>query len=205
MCIARRVFLICALTLSGFVNAQTLVGKVIAVKDGDTVVVLDDQKRSYDVRLAGIDAPEKAQSFGQRAKENLSDISFGMRVEVFGSKIDKYGRTVGKIMVGAIDANLEQVRAGMAWHYKEYQREQSAADRAAYAAAEEKARANRVGLWRDLSPTPPWDWRHGNKAADAQKIAAQQSVECACGGASFCTGPRGGQYCLKPNGKKQYQ
>lgn len=192
------------LSLSGFASAQGLVGKVIAVKDGDTVVVLDDQKRSHDVRLAGIDAPEKAQPFGQRSKEHLSDRVFGKRVEVVGNKIDRYGRTVGKIMVGASDANLEQVRSGMAWHYKKYDGEQSASDRVAYTAAENAARNARAGLWRDSSPTPPEDWRQGDKAADAQKMAAQQSTACPCGGAASCVGSRGGQFCLKPNGKKQY-
>jgi endonuclease YncB( thermonuclease family) len=157
------VVLVAALGFAQWATAQQLSGKVIGVKDGDTVVVLDAEKRSHDIRLAGIDAPEKAQPFGQRSKEHLSDTVFGKRVEVVGSKIDRYGRTVGKIMVGAADANLAQVRAGMAWHYKEYQREQSSADRLAYSAAEDAARSSRVGLWRDPSPTPPWDWRR-NKA-----------------------------------------
>jgi micrococcal nuclease len=199
-----RIVLIVMLCLAGIASAQSLVGKVIAVKDGDTVVVLDDQKRSHDIRLSGIDAPEKAQPFGQRSKEHLSDTAFGKRVEVVGNKTDKYGRTVGKIMVSGTDANLEQVRAGFAWHYKKYSNEQTVADVAAYAAAENAARASRIGLWRDLSPTPPWDWRQGDKAADAQKMAAQQSGECPCGSTAVCTGPRGGQYCIKPNGKKQY-
>lgn len=168
------------------------------------MVVLDAQHHSYDVRLAGIDAPEKAQPFGQRSKEHLSDSVFGKQVKVVGNKTDKYGRTVGKIMVNGFDANLEQVRSGFAWHYKEYAREQSAEDRTTYAAAEVAARAKRIGLWYDSVPTPPWEWRHGNKAADNQKVAAQQSVECPCGGAALCTGSRGGHYCIKPNGKKQY-
>ena len=107
------------------------------------MVVLDAQHHNYDVRLAGIDAPEKAQPFGQRSKEHLSDSVFGKQVEVVGNKTDKYGRTVGKIMVNGFDANLEQVRSGFAWHYKEYAREQSAEDRTTYAAAEVAARAKR--------------------------------------------------------------
>jgi endonuclease YncB( thermonuclease family) len=196
--------LIVLLGFTGFAAAQPLSGKVIGVKDGDTVVVLDAEKRSYDIRLAGIDAPEKAQPFGQRSKEHLYDTVFGKQVTVEGGKIDKYGRRVAKIMVNGADANLAQVRAGFAWHYKEYEREQSTTDRKLYADAESAARSARLGLWRDNAPTPPWEWRHGDKSADKKEMAAQQGGECPCGGVTLCTGSRGGQFCIKPNGKKQY-
>ena len=89
------------------VGAATLKGKVIGISDGDTVDVLDSSKTTHRIRLAGIDAPEKAQPFGQRSKEHLSDSVFGKQVEVHGGKIDKYGRTVGKILVNGFDANLD--------------------------------------------------------------------------------------------------
>ena len=139
--------------------AGELLGKVIGVKDGDTVVILDDQKRSHDVRLAGIDAPEKAQHFGQRSKEHLSDTVFGKRVEVVGSKIDRYGRTVAKVLLNGRDVNQAQIAAGMAWHYKKYEREQSSNDRMLYGAEELSARAAQRGLWGDHQPVAPWDWR----------------------------------------------
>ncbi len=79
------------------------------------------------------------------------------------SKQDKYGRAVGKILVDGTDANLQQVKAGLAWHYKKYQKEQSIEDRTIYAQAEEQARTEKQGLWIDPAPTPPWDWRHQRK------------------------------------------
>jgi endonuclease YncB( thermonuclease family) len=94
--------------------AEVLVGRVVAVSDGGTIDVLDDRKNVHRVRLAGIDAPEKAQPFGHRAKEHLSTTVFGKRVEVSGEKIDRYGRIVGKVLVSGTDANLEQVKAGFA-------------------------------------------------------------------------------------------
>lgn len=112
----------------------------------------------------GIDAPEKKQAFGQKSKEHLSSLVFNKQVSVDYSKRDKYGRTVGKITVDGIDANLEQIKRGLAWHYKQYQREQSEADRVAYAKAEEQARSGRRGIWFDTNPTPPWDWRHQHKS-----------------------------------------
>mgnify|MGYP002382402806 CR=1 FL=1 len=67
---------------------------------------------------------------------------------------------VGKILWNDHDVDLQQIESGLAWHYKQYQRDQSPADRQAYAAAEDIARANHVGLWRDAHPIPPWEFRH---------------------------------------------
>jgi len=64
------------------------------------------------------------------------------------------------VVFSLIGANLEQFRRGMAWHYKQYQREQSAHDREAYGAAEVEARGARVGLWGDEQPVAPWVFRH---------------------------------------------
>ena len=120
---------------------------------------------------------------------------------MLSNKTDKYGRTVGKVMVAGKDANLDQVRSGFAWHYKEYQKEQSASDRLAYANAETSARNMKSGLWNDPKPMPPWEWRHGGK----NETTAQSSASgCPCGAATFCSGSRGGQYCIAPNGKKKY-
>ena len=135
----------------------------MAVADGDTVTVLDASNTQWKIRLMGIDAPEKKQAFGSKSKESLSALVFDKSVSVEYSKRDKYGRTVGKISVAGVDANLEQVKAGMAWHYKKYQNEQTADDRATYAQAEEAARDTRRGLWIDAEPMPPWDWRKQQK------------------------------------------
>ncbi len=66
---------------------------------------------------------------------------------------------MGKALVDGIDVCLEQVKAGFAWHYKKYQREQSPEDRQLYADAENKARDERLGLWRENNPIPPWEYR----------------------------------------------
>ena len=139
--------------------ADTIVGWVVGISDGDTVTVLDADNTQHRVRLAGVDAPERRMPFGQRAKEHLSDLVFGKNVEVQTGKKDRYGRSVGIIFVDGFDANLAMVTAGMAWHYKQYDREQSAPDRQLYANAEVKARSRQAGLWLDHNPTPPWDYR----------------------------------------------
>jgi len=143
--------------------ADTLQGRVVGIADGDTVTVLDVSNTQWKIRLMGIDAPEKKQAFGNKSKESLSALVFNKQVTVEYSKKDRYGRTVGKIMVDGIDANLEQIKVGLAWHYKQYQNEQSVQDKAAYAQAEDQARAETRGLWGDAEPTPPWDWRMQQK------------------------------------------
>jgi len=121
----------------------------------------------------GIDAPEKKQAFGSRSKEALSALIFNKQVTVEYHKKDRYGRTLGKIVVAGVDANLEQIKAGLAWHYKKYQKEQSVEDRSLYAQAEEQARGLKRGLWRDVEPVPPWDWRKQQKE---DQEANQQSL-----------------------------
>lgn len=134
-------------------------GKVIRVSDGDTIAVLDKDNKQHKIRFQGIDAPESKQAFGQASKENLSKMVFGKQVTVIWDKVDKYGRTVGKVLLDGKDINIEQVKAGLAWHYKKYSDEQPPEDRITYAKAEEDARGAKLGLWQDPNPTPPGDWR----------------------------------------------
>ncbi|MEY4710586.1 MAG: Thermonuclease precursor [Pseudomonadota bacterium] len=148
--------------------AQTLTGRVVGVSDGDTVTILDATQRTHKVRLLGIDSPEKKQPFGERAKQSLSDLVFDKQVSVEGGKLDRYGRSLGKIVLDGQDVNLEQVRRGMAWHYKQYARDQAPQDRIAYAEAEAAARQNRVGLWQDAHPVPPWSFRREGREQAAR-------------------------------------
>ncbi len=141
-------------------NVETVIeGKVVKVSDGDTITVLDKDNKQYKIRFQGIDAPESKQDFGQVSKENLANMIFGRQVKVVWSKMDKYGRTVGKVLLDGRDINIEQIKAGLAWHYKAYAKEQPAEDRVTYAAAESEARAAKRGLWQDPNPTPPGEWR----------------------------------------------
>jgi endonuclease YncB( thermonuclease family) len=141
-------------------QAGTIEGRVVNVADGDTITVLDTNRLQHKIRLGGIDAPEKKQSFGSRSKQSLSELVFSKVVKVETGKTDRYVREVGKVIVDGIDANLEQMQRGVAWHYKAYQREQSASDRQLYGEAEIAARAAGRGLWRDVAPIPPWEFRH---------------------------------------------
>jgi endonuclease YncB( thermonuclease family) len=143
--------------------AGVITGKVVGIADGDTVTVYDGSVQTR-IRLAGIDAPESGQAFGQRSKQNLSGLIFGKTVTVTSDKIDRYGRTVGVITLDGEDVNIKQIEAGLAWHYKQYEREQTPAERAAYSDAEINARQDKLGLWSDPNPIPPWDYRASHRS-----------------------------------------
>jgi endonuclease YncB( thermonuclease family) len=159
-----------------------LLGRVVSVADGDTVTVLDANKVPHKVRLAGIDAPEKSQPFGDRSKQSLSRAVMGKEVKVLWSKQDRYGRLVGTVWVAppgtgctgpdcpkTLDVNLAQLTVGLAWHFKKYADEQSPQERGQYAYAEEEARARKAGLWSQPDPIPPWQYRQGPKDGPVKK------------------------------------
>ena len=154
----RTFLVILALAISSSAWAD-LTGKVIGVADGDTITVLDSSKQQHKIRLAGIDAPEKGQAFGFRSKENLARWVYDRDAIIVGNKTDRYGRLVAKVIVDGHDAGLEQVRAGLAWWYRAYAKEQTPDDREIYELAEKEAREQKLRLWRDPSPVPPWEWR----------------------------------------------
>ncbi|RDK96877.1 endonuclease YncB(thermonuclease family) [Enterobacillus tribolii] len=134
-------------------------GKVVKVLDGDTVDVLSKDSMNKmvktRVRLAGIDAPEKKQPFGQRSRQQLSRLVGGKQVIVVGKQRDRYGRLLGTIMLDGRDINACQVRTGMAWAY----RYKGKAATPAYLAPEAQARASKRGLWAQKSAVAPWEWR----------------------------------------------
>ena len=136
-----------------------LLGRVVQVTDGDDVTVRDARKVQQRVRLQGIDAPEYDQPYGDVSRENLARLVSGKTVEVLWTKRDSYDRLVGTVFLEGRDINLEQVKAGLAWHYKYYAGEQRPDDRQRYTKAENDARIRKLGLWHDAHPVPPWEHR----------------------------------------------
>lgn len=135
-------------------GADTLSGRVVGIADGDTITVLVERQQ-VKVRLVEIDAPEKAQAFGNRSKQSLSDMCFDKEAQILEKGKDRYGRTLGRVFCDEIDANAEQVRRGMAWVYRKYAPKDSP-----LFAVEKEAKAARRGLWADVDPMAPWEWRH---------------------------------------------
>ncbi|GAB4389909.1 MAG: hypothetical protein Kow0025_18360 [Thermodesulfovibrionales bacterium] len=157
----RRGFLSLIVLVVGSLIIAGASGRVVRVVDGDTVSVkaLDGEMTC---RLYGIDAPEIArgnrpgQPYGKEAARALSDMLLGKNVEITMTGERTYGREVCRLKVGATDINLEMVRKGLAWAYREYLDTPYAS---AYIEAESEARAHRRGLWKDPNPIPPWEFR----------------------------------------------
>ena len=126
---------------------------VVAVSDGDTIKVRCPDHPQMSVRLAEIDAPEKAQPFGQRSKQLLSELCFGKQADIRPSARDRYGRTVARVTCAGTDTNTATVRAGMAWAYTRYLTDPQ------IRGMEVVARREGLGLWADARPVPPWEWR----------------------------------------------
>ncbi|CAM5533664.1 thermonuclease family protein [Thauera mechernichensis] len=141
------------LALAAPVRAQqTATGPVTGVSDGDTFYMTIDG-RAVRVRLAQIDAPEKAQPFGRRAEQSLRDLIGKRQVTVTWTQADQYGRPVVQAEADGVNVNAEQVRRGFAWAWPRYTTDPRLLDWQA------EARAARRGLWADPNPVEPWVWR----------------------------------------------
>ena len=140
------------------VAKQQLSGRIVEVYDGDTATLLTPDNVKYKVRFYGIDAPEAKQEGGIGSRDALREKILGREVTVSVAATDRYGRAVGKVMLGDRCVNREMVAEGHAWYYKDY-----APDEREFAQAEQNARQNKLGIWRTASPQPPWEWRKENK------------------------------------------
>ena len=162
----RILLLFALLTACWFVQAGTLTGRVVRVADGDALVVVDANYAQHRISLIGIVAPVYGQPFGSASRQRLAAAVAGKFVVVEYDKRDGNARILGKVLLGNRDMNLEQVRAGLAWHDLEHQYEQSRVDRAKYADAELDARRNKRGFWADRIPAlPRWQPRAQPEAA----------------------------------------
>jgi len=150
-------------TEKNFAGSQVgISAKVIRVSDGDTITLLKNEKQ-IKVRLLGIDAPEKNQPFGKACRESLAKMVAGREVQVLVHDTDRYGRSLGKVISGGKDVNLAQIESGCAWHYKQYQKNQTPTDRKLYSDAEQSAKLEKRGLWKQPEPDAPWAFRQAVK------------------------------------------
>jgi len=159
-------------------------GEVVGVYDGDTCTLLVG-KEEYKIRLEGIDTPEMDQAFGKRAKQALSSYIFGKEVTAKLSGQDRYQRYLGTLLVDGQNVNLQMVKDGCAWHYKQYSSDE------ALAAAETAARSAGRGLWQDAGAVAPWQWRR----KDSSKSSAKKATS---GGNSAKDVPTGVTHWLNP-------
>jgi len=179
----KNTFFILCIILNYCVYAGDFTGKVVSIADGDTVMVLTDNKQTK-VRLAEIDTPEKNQPYGKKAKKALSDFIFGKIVRIEIDTIDRYGRTVGTIFLNDLNINKEMVKAGHAWVYVQYAKDKTLFD------LEKNAKENQSGLWAlpEGERIAPWQWRRGKRSIEKEtnlsfqcesKTTCRQMQSCA--------------------------
>ena len=156
---ALSLCLVSGLALSPPLVDDSFTAKVIGISDGDTIKVLVN-RREVTVRLDGIDAPESRQSFGNRAKQALSNMVFGQEVLITKTGEDRYGRTLGVVSLGEDNINATMIAQGFAWHYKQH------SDDPVLARLELEARQARRGLWSEPNPLAPWDYRARQRRKD---------------------------------------
>ncbi len=159
----KKITFIILLFFSLLSFAEELIGKVIKVSDGDTITVLDSNNQKHKIRLKGIDAPESQQAFGDISTQSLSELVYDKEVVVNWDKKDKHYRILGKVIIDGRDANYEQLKKGLAWYYKQYEKDLNDEDKKKYSEAEEWARNYTEGLWADSNSIPPWEYRRKGK------------------------------------------
>ncbi|MFY9261987.1 MAG: thermonuclease family protein [Gallionella sp.] len=170
--------LLCAFS----VQAETFNTTVRVVLDGDTVMIKRGES-TQTIRLAEIDAPEKAQPFGETAKKSLSDLVMGKSVQVVSQTMDQYGRMVAHLNVNGLDVNAEQIRLGMAWEYSNFHSNK------ALIALQKEAQSVPRGLWALSNPIPPWEWRKQHpyqESAPAPTPIAAAPRGMSCGNKKYC-------------------
>ncbi len=148
--------LILILFITNFIYSQTtFTAKVVGIKDGDTVVVLDSLNNQTTLRLAEVDTPEKSQPFGTKAKQFTSDQIYLKTIKYVVTDTDRYGRSIAMIYYDEDNKYLsaEIIKAGMGWHYKRYSTSKELAQ------LEVNAKKNKIGLWIDNNPIEPSEWR----------------------------------------------
>jgi endonuclease YncB( thermonuclease family) len=154
----KRFYIILLLFLINSCRQQSinngLSGIAVNIPDGDTFTLLTSENKSIRIRLYGIDAPERGQDFYQASKKYLGDLLQGQNLNVQVRDTDQYKRIVGDVYLpGKRHVNKAMVEAGLAWHYKQFSKDEN------LAVAEEQAKEKRIGLWKQPNARPPWEWR----------------------------------------------
>lgn len=147
----------------GTAAADSMVGRVTYVDDGDSLQLRDGWGSLHRVRLRGIDAPERGQPYADVSRRNLNRLIRGREVTISFDQADKYGRLLAWLYVDqGVSVNLMQVQAGLAWHYA-FPGRPWTADDDLLAGAQQEARAGNAGLWARQRPVPPWLYRREHR------------------------------------------
>ncbi|MDX1442404.1 MAG: thermonuclease family protein [Gammaproteobacteria bacterium] len=156
-------------------SSAELPARVVGITDGDTVRVrinTDEGFREEKVRLDQIDAPERGQPFGEKSRQYLASLVHGRDITLRTDGRDRYGRLIGDLLLDGKSMNAEMVRAGYAWVYRRYMKDEN------LLLLEGAARNANRGLWSEPAPIPPWDWRRGKRTAERASSSVNAHSEC---------------------------
>jgi endonuclease YncB( thermonuclease family) len=151
--------------------------RVVGVVDGDSIRVVredDAAEQVLEIRLSGVDAPERGQPWWKTARRALAERVSGKSVRINAVTTDRYGRTVGEVYADDVCVGCELLRAGHVWVYRRYTNDP------VLLGLEAEARAARRGLWSlpESEQVPPWEWRHGvRENSETALPAAARLVE----------------------------
>lgn len=165
MGIVKKLFFLMLIGASSLILSQTK-AKVIGVKDGDTILILDQNNNQTTLRLAEVDCPEKGQPFGKNAKQFTSDLVYGKQIQYYKTNSDRYGRIIAKVYFNNDQYLSEEIiKKGFGWWYFQY------SDNEDLGVVESKARSLKLGLWSGNETVSPWEWRKAKRAAYQEKKA----------------------------------
>mgnify|MGYP001282441155 CR=1 FL=1 len=139
-------------TIAGY--SLSIQGQIVRVSDGDTVVLLDEDKIQHRVRLDGIDCPESKQAYGTKATQFVREKLGGGKATVYYNKKDRYGRLLG-VLINSSGENINELLLanGLAWHYKHYNKNPI------YTQLEQDAKDKRLNIWSEDNPIEPYEFR----------------------------------------------
>ncbi len=155
----------CVETFSGhkgskaaILNKQSVAGRitgyVIKIIDGDTYDLLLQDNETVRIRMDAIDAPERGMPFYRVSKRYLFELIFNKTITISPQKKDRNGRIITRTYTkDGKECSAEIIKAGLAWHYKEY------SDDVELAEYENLARSQKIKIWSDPHPLPPWKVR----------------------------------------------
>ncbi|MBK1895802.1 thermonuclease family protein [Chryseobacterium sp. YIM B02567] len=166
----RKILLIMLVGVSNLILSQTN-AKVIGIKDGDTILVLDENNNQTTLRLAEVDCPEKGQPFGKNAKQFTSDLVYGKQITYYKTSSDRYRRIIAKVYFDNDQYLSEEIiKKGFGWWYYQYSNNQN------LGILESKARSRKLGLWSGSQTVSPWEWRKAKREAYKQKSKTKLSL-----------------------------
>ncbi|MDH6253143.1 micrococcal nuclease [Chryseobacterium sp. H1D6B] len=159
----RKMFFLMLLAVSNVILSQTR-AKVIGIKDGDTVLVLDKDNNQVTLRLAEVDCPEKGQAFDKNAKQFTSDLVYGKQIKYYKTSSDRYGRIIAKVYFNNGKYLSEEIiKNGFGWWYYQYSSNKDLGE------LESEARSLKLGLWSGNETVSPWEWRKAKREASKKK------------------------------------